>query len=179
MFRYFRDFRCFRGIDLAIVFSSLPVIHRWQQNNLHLVLFLGDELYKSLNTQQYLCAADLPINLSVCNLQVQASHLHNNYGMLLNNKDSRNYLTHCLSSHSRERTGSILFITGFGIDVMPCGRDTVFLFGSHSRNREARTDPNGYSVSLKFPDLAIIANYVISCYYRDNLVSSWNLPAQS
>ena len=34
----------------AIVFSSLKVIHRWQQEDLDLVLFLGDELYKSLNT---------------------------------------------------------------------------------------------------------------------------------
>ena len=72
------------------------------------------------------------------------------YGMLLNNENSRNYLTHCLSSHSRESTGSILFITWLCITVIPCGRDTVFLYDSHSRNREGRPDPSGYSVLLKF-----------------------------
>ena len=59
----------------AIVLPSLKVIHSWQQEGLDLVLFLGDELYKSLNTQQYLCATDLQNNISVCNVQVQASHL--------------------------------------------------------------------------------------------------------
>ena len=54
----------------AIVFSSLKVIHRWQQEDLDLVLFLGDELYKSLNTQQYLSGADLPTNISVCIAQI-------------------------------------------------------------------------------------------------------------
>ena len=89
------------------VFSYLEVIHHWQQEDLDLVLFLDDELYKSLNTQQYLCATDLPNNISVCNVQVQASHLQNNYGMLLNNEDLQSYLTYCFSSHSRERTGFV------------------------------------------------------------------------
>ena len=53
----------------AIVFSSLTVIHRWQQEDLDLVLFLGDELHKSLNAHQYLNASDLPHNISVCNVQ--------------------------------------------------------------------------------------------------------------
>ena len=106
----------------------------------------------------------------MCNVQVQASHLHNNYAMLRNNKDSRNYLTHCLSSHSRESTGSILFITRMCIAVVPCGRDTVSLFESYNRKREGRPDPNGYSVLLKFPDLVAVANYMISCYCQGNLV---------
>ena len=59
----------------ALVFSSLKVIHRWQQEDLNIVLFLEDELHESLNTQQYLRATDLPNNISVCNVQVQASHL--------------------------------------------------------------------------------------------------------
>ena len=153
----------------AIVFSSFKDILRWQQEDLNLPLFLGDELHKSLNTQQYLSATDLPTNISVCNVQVQASHLHNNYGMLLNNEDSQNYLTHCLSIHSRESTGSILSITGLCIAVIPCGRDTVFLFDSHSRNREGRPDPNGYFVLLKFSDLVAVANYVIPCYCQGNV----------
>ena len=62
----------------AIVFSSLIVIHRWQQEDLDLVLFLGDELYKRFNTQKYLSATDLPTNILLCNAQVQTSHLHNN-----------------------------------------------------------------------------------------------------
>ena len=77
--------------------------------------------------------------------------------MLLNNEDSRNYLTHCLSSHSRESTGSILFITVLCVAVIPCGRYTVFLFDSYSRNRQGRSDPNGYSLLLKFPDLVAVA----------------------
>ena len=127
----------------ALVFSSLKVIHRWQQEDLNIVLFLEDELHESLNTQQYLRATDLPNNISVCNVQVQASHLHSNYGMFLNKEDSRNYL--------RESAGSILFIMGLRIAVILCGRDVVFLFDSHSRNREGKSHPNGYPVLLKFP----------------------------
>ena len=49
------------------------------------------------------------------------SHLHNNYGMLLNNEDSLNYLTNCLlSSHSKESAGSVLLITGICIAFVPC-----------------------------------------------------------
>ena len=152
--------------------SSLKVIHCWQQEDLDLVNFHGDESYKSLNTQQYLCATDLPNNISVCSAPVQAIHLHNNYGLLLNNEDSRNNLTHCLSSHSRESTGSILSITGLGIPVLPCGRDSVFLFDSHSRTREGRPDPNGYPVLLKFPELVAVAICVISCYCRGSVVQT-------
>ena len=70
--------------------------------------------------------------------------------MLLNNEDSWIY---CLSSHPTVSTGSILFITGLCIAVIPCDRDTAFLFDSHSHNREGRPDLNGYSLLLKFPDL--------------------------
>ena len=56
------------------------------------------------------------------------------------------------------------------ITVIPCGRDIVFLFGSHSRNREGRPDPNEYSVLLKFPDSVAVGNYVISCYCQGNTV---------
>ena len=154
----------------AIVFSYLIVIHRWQQEDLDLVLFLGDELNKSFNTQQYLSTTDLRTNILVCNTQVQASHFHNNYGMLLNNKDLRNYLTHCLSSHSRESTRSILFITGLCIAVIPRGRETVFIFDSHGRNWEGRPDLNGYSVLIKFSNLVAVANYVISCYCQGTVV---------
>ena len=154
----------------AIVFSYLIVIYRWQQEDLDIVLFLGDESNKSFNIQQYLSATDLRTNILVCNTQVQASHLHNNYGMLLNNKDSRIYLTHCLSSHSRESTRSILFITGLCISVILRGRETVFIFDSHGHNREGRPDPNGYSVLLKFPNLVAVANYIISCYCQGTAV---------
>ena len=74
----------------SIVCNSLLIFESYSllaARSLDLVLFLGDELYKSLNTQQYLSATDLPTNISVCNVQVQVSHLHNNYGMLLNNED--------------------------------------------------------------------------------------------
>ena len=74
----------------SIVCNSLLILESYSllaARSLDLVLFLGDELYKSLNTQQYLSATDLPNNISVCNVQVQVSHLHNNYGMLLNNED--------------------------------------------------------------------------------------------
>ena len=90
--------------------------------------------------------------------------------MLVNNEDSLNYLTHCLFIHPRESDGSILFRAGLCIAVIPCGRDTVFLFDSHSHNREGRPDHNRYSVLLKFPDVVTVANYVISCCWRGNIV---------
>ena len=55
------------------------------------------------------------------------------------------------------------------IAVIPCGSD-VFFFDSHSRNREGKPNPNGYTVLLKFPDLVAAANYVTSCYCQCNVV---------
>ena len=81
-------------------------------------------------------------------------------------------ISHCLFSHSRESNCSILFITGLCVAFIHCGRDTAFLFDSHSRNSEARLDPNGYSVSLKFPDLVAVSNFVISCYCGGDVVQS-------
>ena len=81
-------------------------------------------------------------------------------------------ISHCLFSHSRESNGSILFITGLCVAFIHCGRDTAFLFDSHSRNSEVRLDPNGYSVSLKFPDLVAVSNFVISCYCGSDVVQS-------
>ena len=34
----------------ALALSSLKVIHRWKQEDLYLVFFLEDKLYKGLNT---------------------------------------------------------------------------------------------------------------------------------
>ena len=81
-------------------------------------------------------------------------------------------ISHCLFSHSRESICSILFITGLCVAFIHCGRDTAFLFDSHSRNSEVRLDPNGYSVSLKFPDLVAVSNFVISCYCGGDVVQS-------
>ena len=117
----------------VIVFSSLKAIYCWQEENLDIVFFLRDELYKSSNTQQCFRATVSLNIISVCNMQVQTSHLRNKYGMLLKNEGSENYLTHCLSCHSREGI-SILF-TEYCIAAILCDRNTVFLFDSYSPNR--------------------------------------------
>ena len=69
----------------VIVFSSLKNIYRWQEEDLDIALFLRDELYKSSNTQQYFSATASLNIVSVYNIQVQTSHIRNNYGKLLKN----------------------------------------------------------------------------------------------
>ena len=81
-------------------------------------------------------------------------------------------VSHRLFSHSRESNCSILFITDLCVAVIHCGRDSAFLFDSHNRNSEVRLDPNGYSVSLRFPELVAVSNFVISCYCRGDVVQS-------
>ena len=84
-------------------------------------------------------------NVSVFNVKIQANHVQNNYGMWMNNEDSRSYFVHCPSSHSRESNGSIFVYKRIvhGCFSMPFR----FLF-SLSYNREGRHDHSVKSVLI-------------------------------
>ena len=115
----------------SIRFSYLKTACRWEKRNLDLNLYFEDKLYKTLHTSLFLWAEDLPQNFVVFdNVLAQVNLVHNNFGMLYSaNHESRNNLVNCFTSHMEMSQGSILFISGLRIAIIPTRSfESIFVF---------------------------------------------------
>ena len=155
----------------SISFSYLKTVCRWEKRDLDMNLYFGDKLYKTLHTSLFLGAEDLPQNFVVFdNVLAQVNLVHNNFGMLYSaNHESRNNLVNCFTSHMEMSQGSILFISGLCIAIIPTRSfESIFVFDSHSRNNAGTHDPNGFAILMKFHTFENVADYIVSCYSSEH-----------
>ena len=127
----------------AICYSKIKLLRFWSEWDLDTVLDKGNELYTSLGYEnEYLTFADLPDQLNVeekiMDISKSVSHIAE--------------LSHGSSSFLRispQYDSGMIIACGFGTSFFS-DDGTVYIFDSHSRDRNGLCDPVGTSILLKF-----------------------------
>ena len=147
----------------GICFSAFKNISRWMQNDLDCILEKGDQLFKAQRTHSYLSCPQLPRQIKIGNLNVEAQFLDNYFGFL-GIGNYRNDLIRKLSLLVNSFTGIIFIISYVAFSIIPCNRN-IYIVDSHARDSQGRPSPFGTAVILKFDNFVDVADYIINIYY--------------
>lgn len=165
----------------SLFWSNIRSILRWNSHDLDKVLTEGNQIYKSLNTNDYLSAEDLPTNIDLNGLtsNVIFRKLIDCEATLVQDFPFLRSLNH----FAREETDAIkylMFIEGFTIAIYRTISNTIstyYVFDSHSRDLRGLTAPNGTSVLLRFDNLYELEKYIQVFYleYRSKEITYFQI----
>ena len=143
---------------IAVCWSLIKSISRWDSNDLDRILRKGDELFKSLNKFKLLGVEELPTKIEVYSHSIDIALLENRTGEIT----SSIYMTSTgdiVGNCSNLGNGALLMINGYALGVI-WGKNRFFVFDSHSKNSSGNICQNGTSVLLKFETLSKLQEYV-------------------
>ena len=148
---------------MAVCWSLIKSISRWDSNDLDQILKKGDEFFKSLNKFNLLGVADPPTKTEIYSHSIDIALLENRTGEIT----SSTYMTSIddiVGNCSNLGNGALLIINGYALGVL-WGKNCFFLFGSHRKNSSSNICQNGTSVLLRFETLSKLQEYVKVIYY--------------
>ena len=160
----------------AIFLSNIRNVTLWSKNDLDTILIEGDCIYKSLNTNDFLAADELPRSLNFGGLQTNVEYLElltgvatlvPNFPFLRANFQNLNNGCQCL-----------MFVSGFTIALFKSPLvDSCYLFDSHSRDERGLSVSDGQSVLLRFSSLLQLELYIQVLYleYQDKETTYFQL----
>ena len=142
-------------------FSPFP----WTTSVIDIVLDKGTELYCSLQTPRFLEVTDLP-SLVYANSTVYHTTFSYSHQSWLTHESVDTFNT--LLSHSLSQSKNVLLWVGHITLALMKANDAVFLFDSHSRDKQGRIADAGLSSHLQFPSIENVGHFVSSVYLSHN-----------
>ena len=155
--------QCLCISSMAVCWSIIKSISRWDSNDLDQILRKGGELFKSLNKFKLLGVEDLPTKMEIYSHSIDIPLLENKIGEITSSR----YLTSIVDivgNCSNFGNGALLIINEYAFGVI-WRRNWFFLFDLHSKNSSGNICQNGASVLLKFETLNKLQEYVKHIYY--------------
>ena len=143
---------------MAVCWSLIKSISRWDSNDLDRILRKSDELFKSLNKFKLLGVEDVPTKTVIYSHCTDNALLENRTGEIT----SSMYMTligDIVGNCSNLGNGALLTINGYALGVI-WGKNCFFLFDLHSKNSRGNICQNGTSVLLKSETLSKLQEYV-------------------
>ena len=137
----------------------------WTTSVIDVVLGKGTELYCSLQTLRFLEVTDLP-SLVYANSTVYHTTFSYSHQSWLTHESVDTFNT--LLSHSLSQSKNVLLWDGHITLALMKTNDAVFLFDSHSRDKQGRIADAGLSSLLQFPSVENVGHYVSSVYLSHN-----------
>ena len=132
---------------IAVCWSLIKSISRWDSNDLDRILRKGDELFKSLNKFKLLGVEDLPTKIGIYSHSTDIALLENRSGEITSSICMTS-IGDIVGNCSNLGNGALLIINGYALGVI-WGKNCFFLFDSHSKNSSGNICQNGTSVLLK------------------------------
>ena len=160
--------QCACNVLFSIFWSNIRSVSRWSSPDLDKILNEGDQLYKSLNTQNYLDIDNLPTSIVTFSghsavilretIECEAT-LVRDFPFL----STINQFTNPESNSSK----CLFFIQGYTIAIFCVKEDNVnkyFVFDSHSRDTRGLSVHDGTFVLMKFDNLHEFDKYIQVIY---------------
>ena len=158
--------QCAAAIALfALCFSQNFSPFSWTTSVIDIVLDKGTELYCSLQTPRFLEVTDLP-SLVYANSTVYHTTFSYSHQSWLMHESVDTFNT--LLSHGLSQSKNVLLWVGHITLALMKTNDAVFLFDSHSRDKQGRIADTGLSSLLQFPSIENVGHYVSSVYLSHN-----------
>ena len=155
--KYTAGIQCSCNALYAICFSMVKKVSVWKSYDLDYILEKGDKTFKLLGISRPLFMSELPHNIMIENNVIEVDMLENYFGLLGKDNIFEN------NASVRETGNGLIFMTG-GFTISLIWSKKVFLFDSHSRDRNGTFTSNGNSMVLSFKSL-IDVNYYIKMEY--------------
>ena len=136
---------------MAVCWSLIKSISKWDSNDFDQILRKGDELFKSLNKFKLLGVEDLPTKIEIYSHSIDIVLLGKKIGEITSSR----YLTSIVDivgNCSNLGNGALLIINEYAFGVI-WKRNWFFLFDLHSKNSSGNICQNGTLVLLKFETL--------------------------
>ena len=124
------------------------------------ILEKGDETFKVLGINRALFMDELPCNVFIENRSIEIEKLGYYYRLLRMNNISEEHVTTCNTGN-----GIIFMTCGFTISLI-WSKKIVFLFDSHSQDKNGAFTPSGSSVLLAFKSLSGVQDYIKNEYSK-------------
>ena len=143
----------------AICFSLMKKVSIWKSWDLDYILENGDAVFTVIGIPRALSMNELPQNIMIENHNIEIEMLSEHFGLLGQNE--------LFKDHKFCDTGNGLIFTtgGFSFSLI-WSKNSVFLFDSHSRDKNGAFVSNGSSVALSFKSLIGVQNYIKTEYLK-------------
>ena len=137
----------------AICFSVIKKVSIWKQSDLDYILDHGDTVFKIIGIRCPLFMNELPNCIAIENRNVDIEMLANYCGLLGENSIFKGHL-------NRDIGNGLIFTTaGYSFSLI-WNKNSVYLFDSHSRDRNGYFTEQGTSVALSFKTLTDVEKYI-------------------
>ena len=172
MFGETAGIQCTSNAFLAISFSAIKNVSVWKSFDLDYILYHGDNLIKCLKAFQSLAADELPLSVNIEGYCIKVGKLML-YSDIFNAIDL--FLYHKQITSEVLGNGVIFTCAGFSFALI-WNKNSVFVFGSHGRDRNGCHVPNGQSVLLELSLVDILNSFIIK--YSLEVINSSSMSLQ-
>ena len=143
----------------AICWSSIKRVSIWKSQDLDYVLEYGDALFKDVNILRPLSIEELPETVLINGHVIKVEMLSNINSLLGANN--------LFDNHEDVLPGNGLIFTTHGYCFsLIWAKQNIYLFDSHSRNKDGSFIASGSSILLAFKTLSDVENYIKTEYAK-------------
>ena len=143
----------------AICFSIIKRVSLWKSLDIDYILENGDKIFKSIGIPRSLFMNELPRSIAIENTNIDVELLSNSFGFFCENN--------IFSNHSKTENGNGLIFTTSGYSfALIWNKTSVFLFDSHSRDKNGSFISDGTAVVLSFSSLQNVELYIRTEYSK-------------
>ena len=160
--------QCMCNALFSLCYSVTRKACHWASRDLDYVLNMGDALYKDIGLYGVaLEFEELPNTIMIENVRIPVRKTYLETGLL---RRSANETFLCVTDYFNlhpNKSGLIFLIGGFSFLIIYT-TGAVYVFDSHSRDRNGFASPSGTSILMKFRSLVDVEGYIRQVYLINN-----------
>ena len=156
--------QCSCNALFSLCWSKVKRVCLWKSWELDFILSQGNDLYRSLGHDRYLSFEDLPDFICYENNAMFIERIKTEEGLFQHNVAS-SILSTSYDRSDQRGNGLIFVISGFMFSLI-WDNSSVYLFDSHSRDKNGQISAFGTSVLLKFKSLNDVETYIKETYVQ-------------
>ena len=145
-------------------FSEIKSVSHWTPQNIDSIIEYSDQLYKSLNLDQFLAPQDLPLTVNIRSIEVHHQFAYFHQTFFKNSIQSKVCWRNLLDEHFKKHA---LFWISQNTVALIKGANSICLFDSHSWDCNGKISDNELYILMTFSNSTTLLNYICDTYLQE------------